>query len=448
VDKYILRGNLSWKIPLYGFILVGSIILGFLIPKFNPLIIIGILIGVFLLFWGGRYPVVILFLICFSIPLETFITIGDTSINRYLTIILLLVLCIYHLFGKRPFRLEKSIILFTGWICLALFSYLWSGNANRLSENFFGYALSWILLVAIVDLVNTPKKFSRILMACIAGMIVFIAIWLLSGETTQSGAFLPTGGAGSWSGYGKLLGAIVACTFAVIFFGKSPIRFFALAILFLLIALMILTGLRRTFFTSIVVIAAFFMFRRQAQFQQIALFVLIVVGSYLVWIFVFPTLDSNMQSRFVLEDVVLSGGTGRLTLFKLAYQAWLSAPVFGIGLGNFPLFASNYYEFAAETHNMYLEALAETGIVGFGLWMGGLFLIGRQVLAAYQKIDKIPNKLLVAVPFALFIYVLSAGLIGTFSNWRLLWLAFGMAIIAGKYSLAVIKEKQGIPKHW
>ena len=72
-----------------------------------------------------------------------------------------------------------------------------------------------------------------------------------------------------------------------------------------------------------------------------------------------------LVSRFTEEDETLSG---RTTLYALAYDLFKTNPVFGIGWGMFRgqtqnIFGSSYTN-TYEVHNVYLQLLCETGIIG------------------------------------------------------------------------------------
>jgi O-antigen ligase len=50
-------------------------------------------------------------------------------------------------------------------------------------------------------------------------------------------------------------------------------------------------------------------------------------------------------------------------------RLFASAPLFGIGFGQYPLMSGRYVGFAIESHNWYANVLAEQGIVGIALWV-------------------------------------------------------------------------------
>lgn len=78
-------------------------------------------------------------------------------------------------------------------------------------------------------------------------------------------------------------------------------------------------------------------------------------------------------------------------LWLPAIYLFLDSPIFGIGWGNFKYSFTKYYIFKANqnnTHNVYLQLLCETGIVGsitiLGTMLASVVIIGR-TLSAWRK---------------------------------------------------------------
>ncbi len=97
----------------------------------------------------------------------------------------------------------------------------------------------------------------------------------------------------------------------------------------------------------------------------------------------------------VLRTKTGESGFGRLNAFEQALGAWQDSPVFGIGLGNFGPHILAYPEVKPDrgwdiVNNEYLELLAETGLVGFGLWLSlCLAVIVRSVVAYHRASDPV-----------------------------------------------------------
>lgn len=68
------------------------------------------------------------------------------------------------------------------------------------------------------------------------------------------------------------------------------------------------------------------------------------------------------------DSTVVQGAT-RLRYFPAAYQYWISAPLIGNGIGSFSMMFRGYEQAGTYPHNIFLEILAELGLVGFALFL-------------------------------------------------------------------------------
>ena len=71
-------------------------------------------------------------------------------------------------------------------------------------------------------------------------------------------------------------------------------------------------------------------------------------------------------------------------IYNTAFQIWMDNKLTGIGLNNFTYLCENddrykdkikNYNCVSHPHNIYLQWLVETGIIGFFLFYLGLFLL-------------------------------------------------------------------------
>lgn len=86
--------------------------------------------------------------------------------------------------------------------------------------------------------------------------------------------------------------------------------------------------------------------------------------------------------RLVFERLILFSGdktyNGRIYLWQVGFKIYKNNPIYGIGMGCFSNYFNNFYHRfgnmdAMDAHNIYIQMLAETGIVG--MLLVGLFLI-------------------------------------------------------------------------
>jgi O-antigen ligase len=108
---------------------------------------------------------------------------------------------------------------------------------------------------------------------------------------------------------------------------------------------------------------------------------------FLVWVGgnEFTQRLASIQSETQQE---LSGGT-RINIDRDCFRMWWARPILGWGLGTFPTaypqFRSFYTTFFVnEAHNDYLQLLAETGLIGFGIAVWFLMITFRR---AWAKLD-------------------------------------------------------------
>jgi len=114
--------------------------------------------------------------------------------------------------------------------------------------------------------------------------------------------------------------------------------------------------------------------------QIIASFVLLLAVGYVAWMVAEGTTTQSI-GRFVklfrqVEDDSVILAANRFSYYAFAVKAWLNAPIFGNGLGSFSLLYRNMELYGAQPHNIFLEILAEYGLVGmvlFLLVLGSLF---------------------------------------------------------------------------
>jgi len=107
--------------------------------------------------------------------------------------------------------------------------------------------------------------------------------------------------------------------------------------------------------------------------QIIAALVFFSAVGYVVWMVVEGTATGSI-ARFVKlfrqvgdDSVVLSAN--RFSYFGFAIKLWLSAPIFGNGLGSFSISYRNMELSGSYPHNMFLEILAEYGLIGLVLFL-------------------------------------------------------------------------------
>lgn len=127
----------------------------------------------------------------------------------------------------------------------------------------------------------------------------------------------------------------------------------------------------------------------------VGLAVLALVGAGFVW--GGEAWGQFSETKFAAEEATTDARLAQLNgnrknVWESSISAWEKMPVEGIGPGTFEFWWSRNgtnSEFVRDTHSVYLEALAETGLVGFGLVLVMfLFPLGA---AAFWRASKAPE---------------------------------------------------------
>jgi O-antigen ligase len=115
--------------------------------------------------------------------------------------------------------------------------------------------------------------------------------------------------------------------------------------------------------------------------------------------------------------------TERLTLWRVAWEAFLMHPVFGIGYGQFPGYASSMHHIVAKvTHETYLSYAAELGVPGL---VAFLWLLGAVVRDSWRLTRSMGTRTARAL-FGFLVATAVQGLVNNVDQFRSLWIAVGM----------------------
>lgn len=115
--------------------------------------------------------------------------------------------------------------------------------------------------------------------------------------------------------------------------------------------------------------------------------------------------------------------TERLALWGAAWNAFVSHPLFGIGYGQFPSYASGVHELVHKvTHETYLSYGAEVGVPGLAafLWLyGAVVRDSRRLMRSMET--RIPRVL-----FGFLVATAVQALVNNVDQFRSLWITIGM----------------------
>ncbi|MFL5331753.1 MAG: O-antigen ligase family protein [Geminicoccaceae bacterium] len=123
-----------------------------------------------------------------------------------------------------------------------------------------------------------------------------------------------------------------------------------------------------------------------------AIMMVILAAGYIAYLFASGNLTTTLSRFTQLEEeserATTINGINRWDLWKAAYHLWLSAPWVGHGLNSFPVLYKGIETDLLHPHDIFLEMLCETGLVGFGLFL--VFMAIGGINATYRRLQTDP----------------------------------------------------------
>jgi len=112
----------------------------------------------------------------------------------------------------------------------------------------------------------------------------------------------------------------------------------------------------------------------------------------------------------------------RATFFRQSLQLWTDRPLFGNGIGSFPVLL-DWGDRKVHPHNIVLEVMAELGTVGLALY---LWLVSR-AFRAFAPVKRLLSEPLLMLVFMLAVYAMFNSLVnGDLHENRMLFMALGL----------------------
>jgi putative inorganic carbon (HCO3(-)) transporter len=325
-----------------------------------------------------------------------------------------------------------------------------AGVANSRLVDFIGFALLIALMLFLVD----SERALRRGMWCIAGAIGLLAVLALlqraahmnevafGGLATvvRDGSILRSGGPLSANFFGEILAAATMLAIYLALDARSrAARVVAIGIVVACVGALIDTGSRGAFVAVVVAAVLLMVLRRVRIATALPIVVAALVAASLL-------LSGGTRSRLAaLSDLKVNSieqnasFRGRLSENLAAIEMWRAHPLIGVGPGNFE---THYLSYAPainldqraeprSAHSLYLESLAETGLLGslvfFGLLAFAVMQAGRGRRSRNPRLGMLAEGALVAL-----VAFLVAGATLHEAYPRFLWLFIGLTLAAGR----------------
>jgi len=384
-------------------------------------------------FWG-------IFILAFFIPLESsFLGFfgGIFSLNKFLGIFVFVVWFVRTLINRQKILIPKPFkigILFLGWAFLSIF---WSWDSNASISRFLTGLQLFFFSLLIINLIRSYKDIKIILVALISGSFLLTLFGLFGFNSASEDWLLTLSGQGAKE-FASYVGLVVLyCTYFIwkdLNSKKILLGFMVLSSMYPLFA----SGERGIIVALILTWFSILLYFRTST-KVLLVYGLLIVGLIFVplWLNQLGLISDWIAERFTFQNVLESGGSGRIEIYSLGFEIFKDNPLLGTGLGTFKT-ASEIFQSALindvgitkgiDSHGDWMGVLADLGIIGFVIYCSFLYSIGVN-LVRYFIHSNDENKTQTIFVLFLFVYVLSVGLLSTYMWRKIYWLTLGFALV-------------------
>jgi O-antigen ligase len=288
-----------------------------------------------------------------------------------------------------------ALVLLLVWVT---FSISWASDRPDAWSGVKQWYVVAVVFLLISTVGSTPARVRLIMFAFVLGALVSIVIGLTGkGVTTTANAIdlasreRFAGGAGDPNYLAAGLVPAIALGLGLIRFVRDPLlRLGLVATVVALVTALLATESRGGLIAAALATVTALVLARERRAQKAILGICLIVSAVAVFSLVSPATGDHLRTFD-------ASGTGRTDLWRVALRMASAHPLAGVGVNGFAHESQHYVrqpgtltyvrfivDRPAATHNVYLQQLAETGLVGLLLLLAvcGACLAACQTAAA------------------------------------------------------------------
>jgi O-antigen ligase len=370
-------------------------------------------------------------LLALSIPFDSVSQIaGNVTLSFLIAALSGLILITTALVGLRLQMMRKTALLFLLFSVWTAMSTFWALDTDLCMARLPSVAAIGALYLVAVSMHISNGEFEWIRRLTVLGGSIASAVALyqfVHGVTVASRASIVIG---AYSTNPNELAAslILPVSFAVggVLWGSS-IKRVVLAFLALLMLACLALTMSRGAFAAILVMFAVYAWRKRVDWRMIALFGCAAAVALISSDIVITRVEAAFSSR----------AQGRIDIWLVGAQIVRHHGLLGVGLENFPYAFQRYAghqvvfrTFEQAPHNIYLQAIAETGVIGLLLLVGALSCQMKEIGKSLKEVNEKVREILIpceAAAWALVTHAFVANLLWRKMFW-FTWIVVAVAV--------------------
>ncbi|MBL6980971.1 MAG: O-antigen ligase family protein [Anaerolineales bacterium] len=395
---------------------------------------------------------------------------GAPSVAKsFILLLLLAIIARWIVFGDRPEGWQKPLLLMIGYGVVGLASILYAADPQRTIYAIQGFVKDALIVVIVAILMRRPDQFRNVAYTLL-GAGVFLGtlsiiqfasgdfgnnfwgfaqapVMHIIGDTNSSRT---SGPFGNPNDYSQIMLVLFPLALDRLWNEKSRwLKIFNTYAAAVVLGSVILT-FSRSGFVSLVLAGFVFLVYYRPKFSNIV--PIMLLGFMLI-----PFVPREYADRMGTLSLFTPGSNynpigevslrGRTSEMLVGWMMFLDRPIFGVGVENYPVYYQEYSRRvgldprteARSPHNLYLEVLAERGLLGFAFFMLILWMTYRGLREARRDFLRMEDKNYIGLVTAFSIGVLSyfIGSIFMHSSYpRFMWLLVGISLALPQLSRA------------
>lgn len=395
-----------------------------------------------------------------------------------ITIVLISILFLFYSFKELGWEWVKEkwflFAMIFSLYCFTVNSYMSIDPYESMAYSFFFIRWPIFAMALAYWVLNDIKSLKNFLhsMLIILTFIIFDTWWQFFFEQDIFGfeKFSPNRLSGPFEGHayvGSWIAKLMMIpTLLLIFYDKVNIHNYRIrnTFLFFMISTLLflsvfITGERMALLLTIACIVILFLglsLSKAISLQKTALLLTFSVGIITLFAYFFP--DITQRSFFSTIEKILNWKTSDYALvWQSAYDVWMESPLFGAGLHNFrdacnnlgTSYDSNYSDPAGNVicfhpHNISLQLLSETGLIGFILFnIMVLALTISSLKKYYSRKLWIPFSIVFGIIFTCFLPIASSTSFFANKYGAIIWLLIGVMLATNRiFQKKEVSDKQ------
>lgn len=444
------------EIALIGFALCFSLAggIGYLFDHTWMFVFIIVGAGLLILvhpFWG-------LLLFALLLPFESSylgLSGGAASLTRYLGIGIFSIWLAHTRFGSLKMNFPSVMISALLLVFWGTVSVLWTINLGVTQSRLLTAVQLVLLFFLVANFVSNDKMLKALLIAVVTGCALVMLMGLFGIGVAENSELLTMGDTGAKE-YGTYVGVVFLVASLFFFYQKGTWRWIGLVGVLLAMVTLIRVNQRGILLGIGIAWGAITLVSKQ-KFRTLLLILLVLLAFNFAADFLYQSgmIDDYLFERLTVQNVIETGGTGRLTIWSVGWRMFSDNFLTGVGWGNYPIAYQRYAQFSTsknpivliesqvskDPHNDIIGLAGELGLLGVVIFLVFYGKIAFESTKHLLNEGKREQSLIHLIVFGLMVYFFATGFTSSLLYRKMYWLILGMSFAFPKLDPPGIAEK-------